>query len=233
MTYHNSTLNQTEFDVAVQTFAHHLNISTSKLNAFKEELTLRAYKRGQVIYYDTLDTTHLKFLVRGLITRESYSDTGESYLWMNREPQLFPIEQLFNATQTHEMCTAFHDCLVLCIPKYLLESLCMKDHHLFIRIYELLTLNMKQHIHHNMILTCKTAKDKVIYLINHICENIGIETDAFYEVPASITIQALGDMAGLSRETVSHIIHDLTTENLVYKDPEHWIISKQLLHSSL
>ena len=47
---------------------------------------------------------------------------------------------------------------------------------------------------------------------------VGYDQDEFYEIKQFLTIQLMSDMAGISRETAGHIIHELKDEKLVVKD---------------
>ncbi|CAA3830241.1 Transcriptional regulator ArcR essential for anaerobic expression of the ADI pathway, Crp/Fnr family [Staphylococcus aureus] len=40
----------------------------------------------------------------------------------------------------------------------------------------------------------------------------------------------MSDMAGISRETAGHIIHELKDEKLVVKDHKNWLVSKHLFN---
>ncbi|MGC7802325.1 helix-turn-helix domain-containing protein, partial [Staphylococcus epidermidis] len=50
----------------------------------------------------------------------------------------------------------------------------------------------------------------------------------FYEIKHFMTIQLLSDMAGISRETTSHIINELREEKILFKNSKNWLVSKDL-----
>ena len=46
-------------------------------------------------------------------------------------------------------------------------------------------------------------------ILRYLCQTVGYDYDEFYEIKHFMTIQLLSDMAGISRETTSHIINEL------------------------
>ena len=57
---------------------------------------------------------------------------------------------------------------------------------------------------------------------------VGYDQDEFYEIKQFLTIQLMSDMAGISRETAGHIIHELKDENLLLKIIK--LVSKHLFN---
>ena len=115
------------------------------------------------------------------------------------------------------MCTALTDCTVLGLPRELM-AFCAKLMMIYFDTFALINDNEQQHMNYNMALTSKFAKDRIIKLICHLCQTVGYDQDEFYEIKQFLTIQLMSDMAGISRETAGHIIHELKDEKLVVKD---------------
>ena len=203
------------------------------MQIFAEDFVFRHFDKNQVIYYDTTEMTHLKFLVNGIVIREAYMENGAHYKWLNKGHHCFPLSQALRIPSIDETCTALTECDILSIPLYLIEKISKHDTEVLSRLYSLLVMSKEQHIQHNMILNCKNAREKVIHLIQLLCQYVGENTDAYYEITNAITIQLLADLIGMSRETVSHIMHHLILENFIFKDKDAWIVSKQLFQNLL
>lgn len=228
MNTHCKTLDAEDLKVAIQTFAHYIHASPSQLKVFADDFILRSFDKNQVIYYDKTEMTHLKFLMRGIVVREAFTDNGAHYKWLNSEHTCFPLSQVLRVPSIDETCSALTECVVLSIPLYLIEKISKHDTEVLSRLYELLVMSETQHIQHNMILNCKNAREKVIHLIHLLCCHVGKNNEAYYEFTSAITIQLLADLIGMSRETVSHIMHNLIMESFILKDKHTWIVSKKL-----
>lgn len=85
------------------------------------------------------------------------------------------------------------------------------------KLFSLLSETQCQHIEYNMALTSKLAKERVTKILRYLCQTVGYDYDEFYEIKHFMTIQLLSDMAGISRETTSHIINELREEKILFK----------------
>ena len=160
--------------------------------------------------------------------RENFNLNGDVYRYLNREKVLFPLNNLFQDKVPNEMCTALTDCKVIGIPRDLIEYLCKNHEDIFVRLFELLSETQCQHIEYNMALTSKLAKERVTKILRYLCHTVGYDNEEFYEIKQFMTIQLLSDMAGISRETTSHIVNELREEKILFKSNKNWLISKEL-----
>ncbi|RIL90562.1 hypothetical protein BUY80_14605, partial [Staphylococcus equorum] len=67
MNTHYKTHAAKALNVAIQTFAHYIHASPTQLQIFAEDFVLRHFDKNQVVYYDTTEMTHLKFLVNCIV----------------------------------------------------------------------------------------------------------------------------------------------------------------------
>ncbi len=205
-----------------------INIPAVALQPYKNECIVRQYNKGQVIYYSSDELTHVYYLIDGYILREHFNMNGDVYRLLNKDDQLFPMQNLFQDKTTNEMCTAITDCIMIAIPIELIEYLCRNNDKVFIRIYQLLCDNQRQQIEYHMALSSKSAKARVTKLLIYLCHMIGYDNDEFYEIKSFLTIQMISDLASISRETTGHIIQELKEHNILLKHHKNWIISKQI-----
>ena len=80
-----------EFDNNLKQLASYLNIPVSIVRPYKEDLTLYQYKKGQVIYHSTDQIKFVYFLVNGCILHESSNITGDNYLRLSKDENIFPM----------------------------------------------------------------------------------------------------------------------------------------------
>lgn len=214
----------------LKALADYINIPYSILQPYQSECFVRHYTKGQVIYFSPQESSNIYFLIEGNIIREHYNQNGDVYRYFNKEQVLFPISNLFHQKEVNELCTALTDCTVLGLPRELMAFLCKANDDIFLTLFALINDNEQQHMNYNMALTSKFAKDRIIKLLCHLCQTVGYDQDEFYEIKQFLTIQLMSDMAGISRETAGHIIHELKDEKLVVKDHKNWLVSKHLFN---
>lgn len=216
-----------EFNDSFRQLATYLNIPESIFKAYKSECTLYEYKSGQVIYYSTNQINLVYFLVNGSILHELSNANGDTYLGLNREDTLFPIHHLFDETSSlYETYTALTDCKIMTLPKDLLEYLCKKHEEIFVSIFKKANKVICRQTKYNIALKTPLAKDRIEKILNFLCHTIGEDNGEFYEIHQVMTIQLLSKLSGLSRETTSHVIHELKDKNILFKNDKNWIIKK-------
>ena len=219
---------ENELDESFKQLASYINIPVGVLLPFKSHCFVRHYNKGQIVYYSSDETTHIYLLLKGNIMRENFNLNGDVYRYLNREKVLFPLNNLFQDKVPNEMCTALTDCEMIGIPRDLIEYLCKNHEEIFVKLFSLLSETQCQHIEYNMALTSKLAKERVTKILRYLCQTVGYDHDEFYEIKHFMTIQLLSDMAGISRETTSHIINELREEKILFKNSKNWLVSKDL-----
>ena len=89
-------------------------------------------------------------------------------------------------------------------------------------------MEAQQSIERNMALLGRNAEQKVVNTLRVMCETVGTDHGAYYEMDKIMTVTLLSELAGVSREKASHIIRDLSKRNLVLKNHQTWTVSKSL-----
>ena len=115
------------------------------------------------------------------------------------------------------MCTAITPCNVIGIPKDMLEYLCKNHEDIFVTLFEKLNNELELLMEYNMALTTKLARERIEKVLYYLCHAIGYDHDEFYEIKHIMTIQLLSDLAGISRETTGHIVHELKRREKLIK----------------
>ena len=94
----------------------------------------------------------------------------------------------------------------------MLEYLCKNHDDIFVTLFEKLNNELELLMEYNMALTTKLARERIEKVLYYLCHAIGYDHDEFYEIKHIMTIQLLSDLAGISRETTGHIVHELKEE---------------------
>lgn len=206
--------------------ASYLSIPTGVIQAFKSECFVRRYNKGQIIYYSSDQPTYVYLLLDGIVLRETINEDGDAYRKLNKEQLLFPLNHLFRKIELNEMCTAITPCNVIGIPKDMLEYLCKNHDDIFVTLFEKLNNELELLMEYNMALTTKLARERIEKVLYYLCHAIGYDHDEFYEIKHIMTIQLLSDLAGISRETTGHIVHELKEEKKLIKNGKNWMVIK-------
>lgn len=216
-----------EFDNNLKQLASYLNIPVSIIRPYKEDLTLCQYKKGQVIYHSTDQIKFVYFLVNGCILYESSNITGDNYLRLSKDENIFPMNFIFYETPApYEICTALTNCKILTLPKDLLEYLCRKHKEIFESLFKKLNETIQFQVEYIMALRANSAKERIERILQILCCSIGDDNGEFYELKQIMTVQLISNLSGLNRKTTGEIIRELKTENIIYQDKRNWIIKK-------
>ncbi|EOB7878948.1 Crp/Fnr family transcriptional regulator [Staphylococcus aureus] len=216
-----------EFDNNLKQLASYLNIPVSIVRPYKEDLTLYQYKKGQVIYHSTDQIKFVYFLVNGCILHESSNITGDNYLRLSKDENIFPMNFIFNETPApYEICTALTDCKILTLPKDLLEYSCRKHNEIFESLFKKLNETIQFQVEYIMALRANSAKERIERILQILCLSIGDDNGEFYELKQIMTVQLISNLSGLNRKTTGEIIRELKIENIIYQDKRNWIIKK-------
>ncbi|MBV6667714.1 Crp/Fnr family transcriptional regulator, partial [Staphylococcus haemolyticus] len=121
---------------------------------------------------------------------------------------------------------AITPCNVIGIPKDMLEYLCKNHDDIFVTLFEKLNNELELLMEYNMALTTKLARERIEKVLYYLCHAIAYDHDEFYEIKHIMTIQLLSDLAGISRETTGHIVHELKEEKKLIKNGKNWMIIK-------
>ncbi|MDU3978638.1 MAG: Crp/Fnr family transcriptional regulator [Staphylococcus epidermidis] len=203
-----------EFDNNLKQLASYLNIPVSIVRPYKEDLTLYQYKKGQVIYHSTDQIKFVYFLVNGCILHESSNITGDNYLRLSKDENIFPMNFIFNETPApYEICTALTDCKIL-------------HNEIFESLFKKLNETIQFQVEYIMALRANSAKERIERILQILCLSIGDDNGEFYELKQIMTVQLISNLSGLNRKTTGEIIRELKIENIIYQDKRNWIIKK-------
>ncbi|MDT4011161.1 Crp/Fnr family transcriptional regulator [Staphylococcus simulans] len=221
--------NSTEdYQASIKALSIILEVPSGLLVPHLSEIYVRNYEKGQVIYYQGSEADSIYVLLEGYVSREMLNENGDDYLMLNRPINMFPLNHLFHSDHYHESCTALTSSLIVRVPKNVIEYLCKNHEDTFIKIFDLLRTEANQNIERNMALLGRNAEQKVINTLRVMCETVGNDQGAYYELDKIMTVTLLSELAGVSREKASHVIRDLSKQNLVLKNHQTWTVSKSL-----
>ena len=221
--------NSTEaYQTSIQAVSEILEVPSGLIVPHLSEIYVRNYEKGQVIYYQGSEADSIYLLLEGYVSRELLNENGDDYLLLNKPVTMFPLNHLFHSDHYHESCTALTSSLIVRVPKNVIEYLCKNNEDTFIKIYDLMRMEAQQSIERNMALLGRNAEQKVVNTLRVMCETVGTDHGAYYEMDKIMTVTLLSELAGVSREKASHIIRDLSKRNLVLKNHQTWTVSKSL-----
>lgn len=220
--------NKEAYQASIQELSKILEVPSGLLVPHLSEIYIRNYEKGQVIYYQGAEADSIYLLLEGYTTRETLNENGDDYLMLNRPISMFPLNHLFQSGHYEESCTALTETLIVRVPMNLIEYLCKNNEDTFIKIFNLMRNEEQLCIARNMALLGRNAEQKVINTLRVMCQTVGTDQGAYYEMDKIMTVTLLSDLAGVSREKASHIIRDLSKQNLVLKNHQTWTVSKSL-----
>ena len=187
------------------------NFTESEFNCLKNQLYLRSYKKGQVLFDEGDKREKLFYLKKGLVRIERY-DKSASFLYIdyNNPDTLFPYGGMFSDDTYHYSAYAATDIELYYMPTELFEQQAMYNPEQLLFLYKKISIILKLQEKRIQYLAVSSATSRIINTLLYLMENLGrhISPKAI-EIPFPITINEIADISGCSRETVGSVIKQL------------------------
>ncbi len=184
----------------------------SELNAALEERKIRAFKKGQVIYYDGDRAGSIWFVIEGRIKATKMAEDGRELLTGLFEADDFiGINTLFSDGIYLDTATAAEDCQLCNFPREQFEA--------FIRLYpdvaekfiKILSNQIRQQEEQLMQMAYQSVRKRISESIVRLCRQSG-SSDV-----VTVSRIDLAAMSGTAPETVSRTLSDFKEEGLIEK----------------
>lgn len=183
-----------------------------ELTAALEERKIRAFKKGQVIYYDGDRAGNIWFVIEGRIKATKMAEDGRELLTGIFEPDDFiGINTLFSEGIYLDTATAAEDCQLCSFPREQFEE--------FIRLYpdvaekfiKILSNQIRQQEEQLMQMAYQSVRKRISESIVRLCRQTG-SSDVI-----TVSRIDLASMSGTAPETVSRTLSDFKEEGLIEK----------------
>ena len=185
----------------------------------KDQYIFQAHNPGKSIY----------LLIGGHAKVFHVSETGkEVILWFCLPGEVFGLAECLNGGLRKVYAQACSHATVIAIPENEFNQFLSSNSNLAIELIQLLSNRLR--ILSNTLLSVSTddAESKIKHVINRLAQCYGTRHNNEIEINFTITHQEIGDMIGVSRQTVTTIINNLKKQNILFiKNHKIYLIHSQ------
>ncbi len=191
----------------------------------KRMIFKRTYKKNQLLFTEGDPRERIFLLNEGYVKLEKTNQEA-TMLYINyiKPNDIFPYVGLFNEDFYRYSAYALTDIDVYYIPTKHFESLIRDKNDQLYLILRRLDILTKRHQDRLQTISTSFATDRVEQSIYYLVQNFSVETEEGYFIDIPITMTELAKIAGTTRETVSHVYHDLKNDGIVSMEGRHVIV---------
>ena len=200
--------NQSSLFSGLSKTEHKKLISIGKKNIFKkDDYIFQANNPGKNIYV----------LIDGHAKVFHVSETGkEVILWFCLPGEVFGLAECLNGGKRKVYAQACSPSVAIAVPESDFNHFLSTNHQLSFELIQLLSNRLR--ILSNTLLSVSTddAECRIKHIIERLSQCYGTLSNNIVAIDFSITHQEIGDMIGISRQTVTTIINQLKRNNVLF-----------------
>nr|WP_027415747.1 Crp/Fnr family transcriptional regulator [Aneurinibacillus terranovensis] len=180
------------------------------LHEVRDYLFFRKYRKGQCLFMEGDPRDRIYFSLNGYIKLTNTNTEGIPTLYIFVKPySMFPYVGLFEDSHYKFSAEAVTDVEILYMTTEPLERILQRSNAALTHLVRIISQRLFDHEYRLQILTHTHAPQRVHQLLSFLMYDLGEKTaENTITIPCPLTTQELADMAGTSRETVSHLLQD-------------------------
>jgi CRP-like cAMP-binding protein len=193
------------------------NLTLTSIQDKFPKVTIRSYRKGQIVCYEGDRPQHIFFVVKGHVRYYDIDDEGnEKILHIIGPGNLFPMLYAFNVT---EEVSGFYASLdnveMVAVPLAEFNNAVATDISFSNALTQWFLTEINQLVYRISSLQKTDARDKVLYAIRYLATDYGHKSGTWQQLDFPVTQQFLADLTGLARETVSSTMHELEADKII------------------
>jgi CRP-like cAMP-binding protein len=206
------------------------------LHTFLQHYTVKTYQKGDVILQQDATPTSAFIVKTGIVKAYNITQQGEEVpIGFSTQDDPFPLGWIFGKTVTSQYYyEALGDCELYAVPQSELITFIKGDADV---LYKLLENSVGEGLQHQMRINAlgqSKASDKVLHTIHYfaLCFGRDLQKD-IVEIALPLTQQDIANFTGLTRETVSVELKNLTAQKIIFSRNRNYIVLTNRLNELL
>ncbi|MFV0559753.1 MAG: Crp/Fnr family transcriptional regulator [Enterococcus sp.] len=206
------------------------NFTDEEFQLLKENVLLRSYKKGQILFDEGDSRNRVYFLTKGLVRLERY-DESATYYYYDYVPKktLFPTSGLFEECCYTYTAQALTDIETFYLPIKLYERLSVSNPKQLLYLVRHIGKIVENNELRIQIGLTSSAFDRVkqnLYILQH---ELGEPTTCGKTtIPYPITLKELAVNSGTTRETAGQVVRQMREEGLIDYDKKQFTFNDPL-----
>ena len=208
-------------------------ITSEEVALFEEQCHVRAYPKGETIFFPGEATNALFILNEGLVKLSSTDEAGEETVL-----RIFSLGEVFGeillgVKKRLFAATALTDCEVTVIPRQSFERLLATIPRLGVNFASLLSIRLAEAEARIGEFSHTSASERLERVLLNLSRAHGTETRRGRRIDIRLTHQLLADIIGASRETVSRHLTRLEDQGALKRVGRRLAVDPETLESLL
>ncbi|GAB3804917.1 Crp/Fnr family transcriptional regulator [Virgibacillus kimchii] len=192
------------------------HFSEEEIAELKTSLFERTYKKNQLLFTEGDPRERIFLLADGYVKLEKTNrDANMLYINYINPNDFFPYVGLFNEDFYRYSAYAVTDIHVYYVPTKKFESIIPQKNEMLLHIIKRLDLLTKRHQDRLQTVSTPLATDRVEQSISYLFQNFSTKIEKDYHIDIPVTMVEMAQIAGTSRETVSHVYKTLKEDQVI------------------
>ncbi len=191
-------------------------LSPEEARRLESRAVLRAFRRGEIVYFPTEPGQSLLVLLNGRVKIKSLTADGrETIFAFIDEGEVFGELALLDSAPRNEYAEAVEDSRVLALPRDDVLWLMGRRPEVALTVTKLLGLRLRRV--ENRLRNClfRSTRERLVPLLLELLDSHGRAAGRYWEVRLPLSHQDLASLIGATRETVTLTLGRLQREGLV------------------
>ncbi len=191
-----------------------------KIPGMKEKHTFNHFQKDQFIYFPNEASNHIYLIAEGRVKIGSYTEDGKEVLKAILGPgEIFGELSIAGEERRSDFAQAIDANTTVC-PMTIddMQELMKANQALSLRIFKLMGLRLKRVERKLESLVFKDARSRVIDFIREMAEDRGQKVGYEMLIKTKFTHKDIASLTGTSRQTVTTILNDLKSQNVINFD---------------
>ena len=192
----------------------HFNCEETK--ALLQGIKRKAYKKGERLFREGEPADALYIVNEGKVKIFNYTKDGrEQILHILNEGDFWGELQLLQETTFNCYAKAIEDCRICLITKSHFQKLMLEKPEMSLKVLEVLSQRLIHLEQLTLMLSNQDPESKLAYLLLELAKKEGIQIGSKMLIHLPFTREEMANYTGLTRETVSRKLHQLSEKGII------------------
>lgn len=192
----------------------HFNCEETK--ALLQVIKRKAYKKGEMLFREGEPADALFIINEGKVKIFNYTKDGrEQILHILNEGDFWGELQLLQETTFNCYAKAIEDCRICLITKSHFQKLMLEKPEMSLKVLEVISQRLIHLENLTLILANNHPDSKLAYLLLDLSQRYGVQTESKIVVNLPFTREEMANYTGLTRETVSRKLNQLSEKGII------------------
>lgn len=196
-----------------------------QLMELASQIPMKTYKKNEYIYIPNELSDKIFLIKEGSIKVGTYSDDGREILKVElRRGELFGEMSLIGESTRHDFAQALEELVVCLFDLDTVDKMVTMNPKLSLRITKIVGFRLRKVENKLTALVFKDARTRIVDFLKEQAESYGKPVGTETLIWNKLTHKDIASLTATSRQTVTTVLNDLRSKNLIYFDRKRILI---------